>query len=202
MANFTSTAKVKTFLDISGSGDDANLTAIVPAVSLVIESYCRRAGVMFQNGEDVTEYPRIDGVAATKLFLRRYPHAEVTSIHQSEDLPRVYDSTTVLTADEDYIVDDALGIVYRVDGSFWSTEPRAVRVVYDGGYTASGDDVYPSELELAANMICAAVLQKAKTRSYHATSFDVGDGGVGGIRFDDIPMSAREILDRYREAQL
>jgi hypothetical protein len=33
---------------------------------------------------------------------------------------------------------------------------------------------------------------------YHLTSFSRGDGDATGVRFDDIPDNAREVLNRYR----
>lgn len=202
MPDFTTLAATKTALGLgSATGDESNINALIPQVTALAlgPDLMDRPG-FFQNGSDVTEYPSVVS-AGTRLFLDRYPNAVVTSIHVSTDAPRVYDATTILTADQDYIVNPETGVVHRI-ASTWPTDVRAVQVIYDGGYTVGGAAPFPAELERAAQMIIAAMLQKGKDRIYHLTGTNLGDGQVTGIRFDDIPDTARAIFLGYRDRRV
>lgn len=207
MASFTNTTNTKAALDITSNNDDTRITNLIPQVGSLVERLMDRLGVFFQNGSDVDEYPVVRSSGSSRLFLARYPNAAITNLWVSEDVPRVYDATTLLTADEDYIVEPELGIVHRLGSLSWPTDVRAIKVEYDGGYTADagggpgGAAPFPAELERAVQMIIAAMLQKGKDRGYHLTGHEVGDGAVKGIRFDDVPDTAREILEAYRDTR-
>lgn len=197
MADFSLLADVKTALNMgSGTGDDALLGKLIPEVTETILTMLGRP--YFLNGSDVTEYPRLRASESAKLFLLRWPieTGKPTAVHVSLDLPRVYDASTILTVDENYMVDEEEGVLHRI-GAFWPESPKAIRVIYDGGKT--NQLAASKDLVRASNIIIAAMMQKAKDRIYHATQERLGDGELRGVRFDDIPQTAREIIMAHRE---
>ncbi len=196
MADFVLLADVKTQLNITAAGDDAHLALLIPAISQQIESMMGRP--YFLNGGDVTEYPRVRASESHRLFLLRWPieSGKPTSVHVSLALPRVYDATTLLVEGEDYMVDEDEGVLERM-GSFWPRAAKAVQVIYDGGIINQA--AVPKDLAQAATIMISAALQKGKDRIYHATQERLGDGELRGIRFDDVPQTAREIIRAYRE---
>lgn len=206
MADFTSAANIKTALDITTTGDDARLAELVPQITALMELAMDRRGVFFKKGSADVYYPCLQE-ESDRLFLPRYPDVAITSIHVSLDLPRVYGADELLTANEDYLIEVDSGIVHRTGSRKWPVDPLAIQVVYDGGYTADagggpgGAKPFPAELERAAIMIAAAMLQKGKDRSYHITGHEIGDGEVRGIRFSDVPDTAQQILDMYRDTR-
>ena len=192
--DFTTLALTKVALKISDDGDDALITPLILLVTGVMTDIMDRPG-FFENGSDVVEFPDVVAPRTTVLFVNRYPGTDVTSMHESEDVPRTYTSATQLVEDTDFIVDADQGIIHRLNG-YWSSEVRAVRINYDGGY--ADETTVPRSLVTAAHMIISAVLQKQKSRMYHLTKSEVGEGLIEGIRREDIPDTAREILGTHR----
>lgn len=193
MVAITTQAKVKAAFNISVADKDALITELIAQVGAWVASYTGRNF----DGENVTELTQSPGHGATELVLNKFPTSSVTSVHVSCDVPRVYDATTLLTAGEDYLVDSDAGILHRVDGSAWPTPPQSVRVIY---VVAFAGGAVPGDVERAAIEVIGVKLEKGWSNAYHITSKDLGDGGLMGIRFDDIPPSAREVFDRYRRA--
>ncbi|MDX1388946.1 MAG: hypothetical protein R3344_07130 [Acidobacteriota bacterium] len=186
----TTRANVKTAFDIGGTDDDDRIDLLLGAVTDWAKEFCRRE---FFNAT-YTEYKHAKGAYATGLLLDEFPVSSVTTVHVSTDLPRVYDSTTLLTADEDYLVDEAAGILYRVDGSTFPQDIRSVKVVYVAGYST-----VPGDLERAAIELIGVKLFKGKGKMYHLTTEQrVGEGMVQGIRFDDAPDDCLRVFERYR----
>jgi len=193
MADFTNLAKTKAALGISNTGLDAAITAMIPQVTRLIENILGRT--YFTTGSDTTEYPWIRNDGSTRLFLNLWPVVgTITSIHESQDNARVYDATTLLTVDTEYLLEPTNGIVYRV-GGYWPVGPRTVKVVYEGGVAA---DAHHAELERAAQEILAAKVAKGTNRMYHLTQSEVSEGIVTGITKEDVPQSAREMIMSHR----
>ncbi len=197
MANLTTLVLTKTALNITSSSDDTNITALLPQVTDLILTAMLRPK-FFKNGSDVAEFPwQRERTAA--LLLDRYPNGVVTTIHETQDTPRIYDATTLLVVGTDYLLDADRGIVYKMAGT-WATDEQAIKVTYDGGYTDESDA--PKSLVRAAEMIIAAMLQKGKDRLYHATGTQLGEGKLQGVRWDDVPTTAKQIILSYRDERI
>ena len=187
----TTRANVKTALDISGTAQDDRIDALLAQVTDDIQSYCDRT---FALGSGLTEYPEVRGYPLHSVQLDRFPVVSVTSLHFSNEWPRVYDSTTLLTEGTDFVVDEDSGLVRFVCSKYpTGLAARAVKVVYDGGYST-----IPADLERAAIELIAVKLAKGANQSYHVTSRAAGDGSISGIRFDDWTDAMRRVCDRYR----
>lgn len=79
-----------------------------------------------------------------------YLEANPIRVYQNSDSPRIFDSTTILTKDSDYFLDEETGIVERPEWNWFTRGTQTVKVVYPGGYvTADGQNV-PPELKAAA----------------------------------------------------
>lgn len=190
---FTTLAAVKAALNITESGDDALISQLIPQVD---DLFATLLGRDIFNAAGIVEYPVVRGVDTTMLFLRRWPEVVVNSLWVSTDYPRVFDATTLLTEDENYIVEPDTGIVHRV-GDYWTRSPRAIKVDYDGGYST-----VPGDLARAAEEVISVKLQKGKGRLYHLMAQEVGSGEVRGIRFEDVPPNALAVLRSYREVRV
>lgn len=180
---------VKSSLDITVTAEDDRIDALLAAVTTWGESFCGRK--FFSAAR--TEYYAAGGVGNVLLVLDVWPVTSVTSVHESLDLPRVWDATTLLTANEAYLYNPDNGFLHRVDGSDWATDPRSIQVIYTAGYATA-----PADIERAAIELIAAKLQKGKQEQYHITSTNVGDGAIGGIRFDDMSPHTRATFELYR----
>jgi len=191
MANLTDLAAVRQALKMTGTGDDVRVTELLSVVDADIQGYCGRD--LFS--ATLTEYFTAEGEGCDRLLVNEWPITSVTSVHVSTDLPRVYDSTTLLTADEDYITHLEAGVIDRVDNGIFPKNSRATKVIYVGGYAT-----IPKDLEWAAIECISYHLQRSKHHLHHLTSINTDHGDLVGVRFN-IPDTARVILDRYRNRE-
>lgn len=182
----TTLAAVKSAFDIDGDAQDARISALISSVQALVE---RRFGLTIDSGSGSDDY---NGSGTDVLLLRRVPLVAVTTVHSSTDLPRVYDATTLLTANEDYIVDLDNAILYRTDGLAFPRGAKTVRVANSFGYAS-----IPADLERAAMETINVKLQKAIDKLYHLTSESRGEGSIAGIRWEDVPPDARDVFESY-----
>lgn len=184
--SLTTRDNVKTSGSITGPGEDARIDLLLTQMDAWVDEFCHRA----IEQAAFTEYVAATGVT-DKLFLTNPPIDSITSIHESTGVPRVYDSTTLLTADEDYILDDDLGVVHRIDAC-WPTKVRAVKVIYTGGYAT-----VPKDIERAAIETILYWLEMSRNKLHHLTGEEFGDGEIRGVKMD-IPRTALATFQRYQ----
>jgi len=193
MPNLTTLADCKTRFGY-GTSDEALVNLLLPEVDADVVSYVGRP-IFAETGR--IEYPIVRGLGLTAVRLALYPVTTLTSLHISTAVPRVYDATTAVSASTGYGYDANSGMLFLLDGRcFPSTEesPQAIKVVYNGGYST-----IPGDIKAAAEEILATKFQKSKDRQYHVTNITAIDGQVQGIRWEDIPPSAKAVLDRFRD---
>lgn len=182
----TTAAKVKTAFDIDSTADDTRLADLISAVETMIE---KRFGLTIAAASSSEDY---NGNGTSVLVLRRFPTVSIADVWVSTDLPRVFDATTVLTADEDYILDADFGVLHRTDGLVFPRGPKTVRVSSSYGFSS-----VPADLERAAIETIGSKLFKSKDKLYHLTSESRGDGSITGIRWEDVPPDAKEVFESY-----
>lgn len=151
----TTLTQVKTKLGISGTSEDAVLTALVAQADRAIKTWTRRS----LESTSSVEYPR--GYGTKTLRLREQPVTSVTEVRI--DVTRVFTSSlTLLTADVDYKLIN--GMLYRLNGVWPAARENriglladalipsdgVIKVSYIGGYATLPDD-----LVLAADMLVA-----------------------------------------------
>src|SRR4030095_2272077 len=98
----TTLANVKTAWKLAGADFDATTNALLPQVTSYFETECDRH--FFSAA--VTEYPNLRSLCTSELFLRRPPATSVASVHASSSTPRVYDDSSALTSDRDYLLSE------------------------------------------------------------------------------------------------
>ena len=190
MADYCSSAEVKTRLKISGTDDDARITALITAVTAYIDGEIGGNHHAAAITDDVRYY---DGRGRLHLVLRGGPwDADPSSVHVSTDIPRVYDAGTLLDTSTAYILDAELGSLHRVDGQRWASGPKTIKIVITHGESA------PADLKQAAIEIIQVKLVKGKEKQYHVTGERQGEGQIN-IRAADVPAHAQRVIDRYVE---
>lgn len=112
---------------------DSWLTQLITRASAGIKAVCDERYLLLT---DVVEIHSFDG-GQSKLFLAEWPVAATPALAVYEDTNRAYGADTLLTANEDYHLDSARGVITRISGSekyFWQPGFGTVRVAYRGGY--------------------------------------------------------------------
>lgn len=182
----TTLSNVKTYMRISVSTFDTNLTALVSQVDKLIKTYLGR-NIEAQTG--IVEYH--DGDGTDEIHLNEWPSITITSVH--DDVERNFNSDTLI-ASTDYFVDDPSGILILFnEESHFQSGKQNVKVVYNAGYAT-----VPVDLVLAANKLVAHFFNKQgadghiqETIGSYSTSYDK----------KTIPDDVREILNSYRRFQ-
>jgi hypothetical protein len=187
--DLTTIDAVKLDMNITGTASDAQLLEFIHEQSAAIATSCNRVFAQ----ETVVETGRIR-CPLEVIKLRRYPGITITSI---------VDDDETLDSDE-YEVDDATGLLYRLDGDdnreYWYG-PKIV-ITYQAGYELL--DGVPRELEVACRRLVTAQWQ-AKGRDPLVKSVTVDGIGrrdywVGGMPGDNgaMPPDVLALISPFR----
>lgn len=185
-------AQAKTHLKITASSEDTLLEQMINRAGQVCNTYTGR----HLKTATWTEY--YNGNGNRTLELSNFPITSVTSVNV--DSTRQWASSTAIDTDEDLIVDAPAGIIklWNNGGLFYAGFGN-VKVVYVAGYTDSGDNAVPYDLQEAALLI----LQLSYKRHYQDQRIGISSETVGDRTYnysdDDIPKKAKMILDSYRD---
>jgi len=116
-----------------------------------------------------------------------WPVVSVASVHESWDVPRVWDATT-LVATTDYLADSKGGILHRPYG-LWSKERQSIRTIYTVGYV---------EVPLEIEQFCInLVLRRFRRRgAENVGSRSLGDGSLSYFSLKDMTDEDRAFLSR------
>lgn len=191
----TTSANVKTSLDINGTGDDSRIVLLIAEVSADVQKYCGRTFY------DAAYTELRDGLDWKVLQLAEPPvRTTPISLWVSRAIPRVYDVTTKLIEGTDYVLDATTGRVTRLGGDslVFPCGAQTVKATYDGGFAA-----VPADLERAVIEVISVKLQKGKNKLYHVLSENRGDGDVqfasdnAAIGRFDWPIDSKRVFDSY-----
>ena len=181
--NLCSIDDVKTYLGLSGSDHDTQLTALVANASEAIESFCRRKFTQ----TDYTEYH--DGMGSGILLLDHHPAQSVTEV--KIDANRDFDNADALDPDDTVTYGDE-GLIQLVSGTF-PAGVRNVRVIYSAGYTSVPDDVAQGCIQLAA-----AWFHRGRQGADGLERESLGDYAVT-FRDRGLPAAVVDLLTPYLE---
>jgi len=182
-----SLADAKSFLKISGSGEDDVVSFLVNEISQFIGTYTRRKLVQ----ASYTEF--YDGDGSAELVLARRPVQSITSVH--DDPLREFGSGTLVPA-ADVLTDKEAGILMLSPVSSTPAFLKGkgnVKVVYSAGYPAAS---IPYDLQIAAKKLIAFRYFERKDGRFGQGSQTQGLVSVS-FTLDEIPRDVREVLDRY-----
>lgn len=179
---FVSLSDLKTYLNLAGSNQDAQLEVAIGAASGCIESYLKR---QIPSRGAITEYHSLE-CAGAELYLGDWPIVSVTSVN--EDSTRTYGSTGLLVVDTDYIVSKRSGKLVRAvlggGARGWLSGFRTVKVVYLAGYmppdasTPAGATAIPEDLRLVCLEVAAAIYSEADRKRWGVSAVSDAMGNL------------------------
>lgn len=204
MADFCTVKDVEELLNLTITGDAANVASCeraIVAVTEAIKNYCQ------QNIEEVKDDEiTLDCDGGNMLFLPELPVVSVANV--------VEDDKT-LTVTDDYILGQ-YGILHRV-GQDWLSGTQIITVTYTHGYSTIPTDIKDVATRSAARVYQAGLRAKELSGITGVASLSLGDysvsygsehgGGVGegvmGVSASRVLlMSEKDILNRYRYVRL
>lgn len=182
-----STADLKAYLKITGSGFDGILASIKASTEQWVKTYCRDPFLVAAR----TEY--YDGNGGKVLRLRHYPITTLTSVHIDADrdfaAATLVAAANLITSD----INNAQGIVELFNKDF-SEGQKNVKVVY-----AAGHATIPADLAHAVKIICAREFLLQDKQLTGQTSQNLGDKTIS-MNLEEIPRNAWDILNRYQRS--
>lgn len=130
----TTVARAKTFLGISGSGDDTLIERLVDAVTDFIEGFCDRRFLKTVYSNEV-----YDGNGSNKMLLKQYPVVSgETFVLERRDAFNNRNAWSAISS-QAYFVKEDRGIIeyvggYISEGGVFIRAPQHYRVSYTAGY--------------------------------------------------------------------
>lgn len=184
-------ADAKLELRVTTNDNDALLAKIIDRVSDRFNGHFART--LVYPDAAWTEFHTIRE-PRVRLWLRDYPVLASPAIQVWEDQNRVFDASSLLTEDDDYVVDRERGVLTRVSGSdeiLWEAGVRVVKVVYHAGYVDTSNDKanIPPRLQGAALQLIGLIYREIE-RKKQGISTQVDIQGSTGRAFIDRLVSA------------
>lgn len=136
MADLITRTDYKKYLGITTNNRDAEIDLLIPKISQLIKTYCRRTFVDYY-GDLKTE---VYNGGFNKILLQETPVVSIDSFSISTDYGQTY---TALTEFTDYVLDG--DILVSLNSYGFREYLRGYQIVYYGGY-----DTVPEDLQLAA----------------------------------------------------
>lgn len=178
----TSILKVKEQLEIPALDltQDGYIERLINAASQQIETYCDR------KIKSTTQTKIYDGSGANELILLCPPIISITSVNF--DYERVFDSNSLLTANDYALVDD---FVLRKHSGSWGRVSQSVKVVFVAGFA-----VVPADIEDACILLCEYRYRLRNDRRLGRTSQSKQNEQISYTK--DWPSEIYSLLENYK----
>lgn len=181
--NLTTKADYKTYVGIKSTNEDAIIDFIIPKVSELVKTYCRRSFVDYW---DVPKTEFFKG-GVSKFILDETPIVNISSVQQSLDYGQTWTNLVQYT---DWVLDDYSILSLNTTGYF----PELIngyKVVYTGGY----NDV-PNDLEIAV-LDLITYYRKNDGAIHSAKAAGSNSVQIEYITTTSLPAHIRRVLDQY-----
>ena len=181
--NLTTRADYKAYAGIKSTNSDVEIDVLIPKVSQLVKSHCRRTFVDYWN---VPLQQIFDG-GFKELILAETPIVAVTSVEKSTDFGVTY---TALTRNTQWVIRG--DTIYSTETNGFEPLVNGYRVTYTAGY----DDV-PNDLELA---VMDLITYYRKNDSAVHNNRTPGGGGSVQLEYimnNNFPANIKRVLDLY-----
>jgi hypothetical protein len=180
----TTRAEYKAYAGLNSPTDDAIIDVLIPKVSALVKTICRRSFV------DYVDDPKVEILegGTLSLSLEEYPVLSVSSIEYSSNYGNTY---TELTEFSDFVVVKALGSIRSISSSGFAEAVNGYRITYTAGY-----EELPTELKLAIfDLITYYVRHDYSVHSNRAPG--ANSVQIEYITTTSLPAHIKRILDLY-----
>jgi hypothetical protein len=177
-------AEYKTYMGISSTNSDTEIDFLIPKVSELVKSYCRRTFVDYY-GDAKIEF--FDGGFKT-LLLKETPVVGIVSVARSTNYGKAY---TTLTKYTDWVVQGDTVVSLTPGG--WPELINGYRVTYTAGYDLPD---LPADLKLA---VLDLVEYYSRNNGAVHTSRDLNPNTtqISYVSTTNLPAPIKRVLDQY-----
>lgn len=177
-------AEYKAYKGMSSTSQDTIIKAILPKVSALVKTYCRRTFLDYVNDS------KTDVFKGGKDFylLKETPVLQVASVEFSDDFGLTY---TAMTEYSDYVMENDEQLTLINDYFKNTTKPKAFKVTYNAGY-----EELPIDLKLGVMDLVTYYLRHEG--ALH-TQKNVGANSVQieYVTHTTLPANVRRVLDLH-----
>jgi hypothetical protein len=175
----------KSYAGISSTTQDASINSLIPKVSELVKSICRRTFVDYVTDEKVEIFR-----GGVHLSLAEYPVINVESVEYSANYGADY---ILLTKFVDWVLEDeASNIVPTANLGVFPQGVNAYRVTYTAGFTE-----IPADLKLAVFDLISYYLKN--DAAVHNSRLPTGNTvQIQYIMSTALPSNIQRVLDLYK----
>jgi hypothetical protein len=180
--NLVTKSEYKAYMGITSTNSDAEIDFLIPKVSELVKTYCRRTFVDFYD-EAKTEV--FDG-GFKQIILKETPVVTVNSVAYSADYGKTYTNLTKFTdwiAREDYIV--------SLNPNGFSEQINGYRVVYFAGY-----ETVPGDLKLAV-LDLVEYYSRNNGAVHSSRDLNPNTTQISYVSSSNFPATIKRVLDQY-----
>jgi hypothetical protein len=182
--NLITKTECKAYLGITSSNRDAEIDLLIPKVSALVQTYCRRGLVEYASSSVYTQYS--DG-GFDRIILRETPVINIISFSTSTDYGTTW---TALNQGEDWVLSNDYIYAIKSPGYFLPYL-NGYKIEYFGGY-----DPLPEDIKLA---VLDLVEYYMKNNSAVHVNRDVTPNvtQIQYIATSNFPAHIKRVLDQY-----
>jgi len=182
--NLITVAEYKTYSGISSTNQDAALAIVVPKVSQLVKTICRRTFIDYVD-ETKTETKR--NLTNNRFLASETPVININSVEFSDDFGKTY---TALTEFTDYVVDEEAVEIIAYPYIDYS-KVNAFRFTYNAGY-----DEVPEDLKMAT-MDLVQYYMRNDSAVHSTKSISPNTMQIEYVSSTNLPAHIKRILDQY-----
>jgi hypothetical protein len=181
-ANLITKAEYKTYAGITSTNQDAEIDLLIPRVSELVKTYCRRTFIDFY---DEAKTETFEGGYGS-LILKESPVTQVISVQRSTDYGKTY---TKLTKFDDWV--QSGDFVVSVNPRGFEPLVNGYKVSYFAGY-----EIVPEDLRLA--VLDLVTYYRKNDSAIHSTKAP----GTNAVQIEyisttSLPAHIKRVLDLY-----
>lgn len=183
--NLVTKSEYKTYAGISSTNQDAEIDLLIPKVSELVKSYCRRT---FIDGLEDILVERTNG-GFNNIILKEAPVTQILSVEKSTNYGQTYTSLTEYT---DWVLDTETNTVVSLSAVGFEKLINGYQVSYYAGY-----ETVPEDLKLA--VLDLVTYYRKNDASVHNNRTPGGGGSVQleYIMNTNFPAHIKRVLDLY-----
>ena len=180
--NLVTKAEYKAYMGITSTNSDAEIDFLIPKVSDLVKTYCRRTFIDFY---DEAKTEMFDG-GFKQIILKETPVVTVNSVAYSADYGKTYTNLVKFT---DYVVRDDYILSLNPNG--FSQQINGYKVIYFAGY-----ETVPGDLKLA--VLDLVEYYSRNNGAVHSTrDLNPNTTQINYVASSNFPASIKRVLDQY-----
>lgn len=176
-------SEYKAYAGITSTNSDTAIKNLIPKVSQLTKSYCRRSFIDYVNDAKTEIF---DGGAY--LLLGEYPILSISSVELSVDYGKTYSSMEEFV---DYTISNADQVILPINNTSFAIRPNGYKVVYTAGYESVPEDLKLAVMDLVTYYLRNDMAVKSQRDSGSNTV------QIEYITKNTLPSHIARVLDLY-----